>query len=143
MFQLFIACNYFAAGSYPFAEIYKVKADEAKVIAAVEQFKKENPDYNVPPEVGMADGRSNRKDDHWYHVYFYYKKDNEIVNSWLRSSREEGTTSFALVAINQGLEIGNWKEVNNDLSGEEDDFQKEKFKKQVVDKIIVILNRAN
>ena len=93
--------------------------------------------------MGLTDGRSDRKDDHWYHVYFYYKKDNQIVYTWLRSSREQGTTSFALVAINQGLEIGNWKEVNNDLSGKEDDFQKEKFKKEVVDKIIVILNRAN
>jgi hypothetical protein len=133
--QVLTACSNFAAGSYPYAEIYEVKANEAKIITAIEQFKKENPEYNVPPEVGLIDGRSDGKGDYWYHIYFYYKKDNAIVYSWLRPS-EEGSTSFALVSINQGLELGNWKDINKDFSYGEDKFQKEKFKKLILSRIL-------
>ena len=54
----------------------------------------------------LKDGRRNEK-DHWYHVYFYYQQENEIVKTWVRSS-ESGTT-FAFVGINSGLTLGNWE----------------------------------
>lgn len=123
-----------AAGSYPYAEVYEVNYTESDLIKKIEKFKSENPEYIVPVEVGLIDGRSESKDDHWYHIYFYYKKENQIVYTWLRPSGK-GKTYFAIVSINNGLQLGNWKEINHDFSPGDNALQKEKFENQILNKI--------
>lgn len=134
-----ISCN-LAPGSYPYAEVFNIESTELNLIEKIKQFKKENPEFNVPPEIGLVDGRSSEKRDYWYHVYFYYKKDNQIAYAWLRPS-ENGITSFALVGINQGLELGHWREINHDFSSEEDYLQKEKFENLILNKIKAIRDK--
>lgn len=128
-----ISCN-FAPGSYPYAEKYKVKIEESKLIAAIDKFKGNNPDYCVPSQVQLKDGRKDDRDDHWYHVYFYYKDENKILNTWVRQFDKE-TTSFAFVAVNDGLRLGNWKMINNDFSRKENRLQKEKFEQRILNEI--------
>jgi len=136
----FISCNNIAAGSYPFAERYDIYASEKLLITAVVNFKKHHPEFNVPNTItlkgnptNLKDGH-NGKDDYWCHIYFYYPDNDQIINSWIRSADNEKTT-FALVSINQGLEIGNWKKINNDLNGIENEFQKKKFEKIIINGI--------
>ena len=123
---LLTGCN-IAGGSYPYAEVYEINVPESDLIKEIEEFKSENPEYIVPAEVGLIDGRSERKDDHWYHIYFYYKKENQIVYTWLRPSGE-GKTSFAIVSINNGLQLGNWKEINHDFSPGDNALEKRNLK---------------
>jgi len=124
----------FAPGSYPYAEHYDINLNEPELIELVTQFKKDNPDYTVPPDVGLEDGRD-AENDHWYHLYFYYKPENKIVNSWVRQAKQ-GQTTFAFHAINEGLSLGNWKLINHDFYGSDNDAEKQKFEERILNKIL-------
>jgi hypothetical protein len=124
----------FSPGSYAYAEEYEIKANDSLLIKGIEKFKQRNPAYCVPDEVGITDGQSNDRDDHRYHVYFYFKDDNEILITWIRPIDKE-TTTFAFVGINDGLVIGNWKDINKDFSTEENNIHKEKFKEKILEPI--------
>ena len=134
---MIIACD-FAPGSYPYAELYKIKIKEYDLIKVIEKFKENNPDYCVPLQTQLQDGRSNDRDDHWYHIYFYYKDENRIIYTWIRQYDKE-TTNFALVAINEGLVLGHWKDINKDFNKKENKLQKEKFEKRILSKIEALL----
>ena len=135
VFILFVSysCN-FGPGSYPFAEIYELDGSEPEIIDLVKQFKLQNPEYNVPEYVGLKDGKSNGENDYWYHVYFYYQDTNQIVYAWIREV-EPGKTSFAFVGINEGLQLGNWRHINDDFDRDENREQKEKFEKLILSPI--------
>jgi hypothetical protein len=126
------ACN-ISAGSYANAEVYEMDVDESTLIEAIQSFKKDNPQYKVPEQIQLKDGRSDNK-DHWYHIYFYYPEENQIIYAWTRPAGKEKTT-FALVSINQGLTLGNWKEINRDFSSSENRDQKKKFEERILNMI--------
>jgi hypothetical protein len=134
LFSITINSCSFSPGSYPNAEIYELNYNETELINAIVSFKKENPEYCVPQSTNLIDGRSTERDDHWYHVYFYYKKENKMINTWIRQSNKT-STSFALVSINDGLILGNWKELNRDFSKEENEKEKRIFEERVLNKI--------
>jgi hypothetical protein len=127
------ACN-FAPGSYPYAEKYKLKIKESELIIAIKRFKEDNSGYCVPPQIQLFDGKSKDIDDHWYHVYFYYQEENQIIYTWIRQFDKE-TTYFAFVAVNDGLRLGNWKMINKDFSRKENKLQKEKFEQRILNEI--------
>ena len=136
----FLSCkdiNKFSAGSYPYAERYIINRSEKEVIDVISKLKEDNPDYKVPKfqwagkETELSDGR----DSHWYYFYFYFKDTNEIVEFWTREGNNPNETKIGLVSIQKGLSLGNWKEVNKDLSDEENTEIKKEFKRNIIDKI--------
>ncbi len=131
----------FASGSYPYAETYELDFSEEEVKQAVNEFKQEHPEYTVPKVTienkgffDLLDGQS-KEPSHWYNIYFYYKNENRILYTWTRPF-DENKTAFALVSINNGLNIGNWKEINKDFSCTENKKEKKKFEEQILNKII-------
>jgi hypothetical protein len=102
-------------GSYPYSENYELSAPEKDVIEAVKDFKTKRPDM-IAPNLISSEGR--RDSSYYYFVYFYLPHSNEILLSWIRQSYD-GTTNFNLVSVNKGLDLGNWKRVNEDLSSED------------------------
>jgi hypothetical protein len=102
---------------------------EDKLIDEVTKFKLGNPDFYVPEYIGLIDGRSKNKRDHWYHIWFYLKKENQIIYTWIRGNK------FALISINEGTELGKWKRINKDFSRKENKEQKAKFEKLILNKI--------
>jgi hypothetical protein len=128
-----VSCN-LAPGSYPNAEIYELKINETELISAIERFKKNNPDYCVPEQTQLKDGKSDDKNDHWYHIYFYYKDKNWIIYTWVRQTNKD-ITSFAFVSVNEGLILGHWKVINKDYSSKENKLQKELFEKRILNEI--------
>lgn len=114
----YIGAWFFAPGSYPRAEVYEFNISENNLINIIKEFKEENPSLNLTEKVKipnggefyLIDGKKN-KSDYWYSFYFYYPDKNQIINTWTRS-KTKNTTSFAFVSVNDGLTIGNWKEVN-------------------------------
>ncbi len=126
--------NMISAGSYPYAEDYKLKIKESELIDIIIKFKSDNPQYCVPQQIKLIDGRSNDRDDHWYHIYFYYKEENQIIYTWIRQT-ENDNTSFAFVSIKSANELGNWKDINKDFSESENKLQKEKFEQRILNKI--------
>lgn len=128
------ACN-FAPGSYPYREEYKVNVNESILVEAIQDFKKDNPQYVVPDQAQLVDGRNNETgQDYWYHIYFYYENENRIVKCWIRPSEKDKAT-FAFIGINQGLELGNWKMINKDYSRSENKEEKKKFEERILNKI--------
>ena len=126
----------FKPGSYINAQEYIINEKEELVIEAIEDFKKENPQYIVPEYLGLNDGRDeNLVNDHWYHLYFYNNKSNQIIYAWVRSNLENTNTTFALVAVNEGLTLGNWKDVNKELNEFENKKVKEMFVNQILNPI--------
>lgn len=122
----------FAPGSYANAEIYELSVSEPVLDSIVQDFKDENPQYKIPGELELKDGRAN-PNDHWYHLYFYYKKENQIVYAWARAAMGTKTkTNIAFVGINEGLKLGNWKDINKDFGFFENRAQKKKFEERIL-----------
>jgi hypothetical protein len=83
----------------------------------------------------LKDGRLGReKFDFWYHIYFYYPEKNQIVKTWTRAHTQT-TTNFAFVALNQGLTLGNWIDVNKYFLWWKNKPIKEEFEKRILSKI--------
>ena|SRR6218665_2596539 len=122
-------------GSYPYAEKYEVDVDETVLIQAIENFKDDNPKYKVPlGQPDLHDGR-NQQENLWYHIYFYYPTENQIIYTWTRSLGKNKTT-FAFVSINQGLILGNWKDINKDFNTSENDRQKKIFEDRILNELL-------
>lgn len=135
----FSACD-FAPGSYPYAETYELNYSEEEVKIAIRKFKSENPEY-VVPKVTIDGTKSwelideqSKSPGYWYLVYFYYPEDNQIVFTWTRP-RGKGKTTFAFVSINEGLTLGNWKDINKDYHYTENAKVKKKFEDRILNQI--------
>jgi hypothetical protein len=122
-----------SSGSYPYAERYKLKISDSKLINIILEFKHDNPDYCVPNEIQLVDGKKD-SNDYWYHIYFYYKNENKIVYTWVRQY-DADYCEFTFVGINTGLILGNWKYINHDFSSDENKLEKEKFEHLILKQI--------
>jgi len=139
-----LACNHIS-GSYPYAETYELNYSEEEVKTAINKFKQEHSEYIVPKVT--IDGKAacdlideqSKEPNHWYIVYFYYPQENQIILTWTRPT-EKGKTTFAFVSINEGLTLGNWKEINKDFSSLENKDMKKKFEERILDKVKGNLN---
>lgn len=123
----------FAPGSYPYAELYEFQLSEDSLIKVVERFKIQNPEYNIPNQERFVDGRKNEAKQ-WYHVWFYYPQDKKVVKCWIQATNN-GYASIGFVGIGDGLSLDNYKELNKDFSDEENNLQKEKFERLILNKI--------
>lgn len=130
---LYKLAELYSPGSYPNVEKYNVDLDEKGVINILNRFKEKNPKFVPPNGFGLKDGRRNKK-DHWYNVYFYYPETNEIIYIWTRPSSST-TTTIGFVSVNQGDNLGHWKDINKDFNFSENILQKKKFKELILDPI--------
>lgn len=138
MFLVYQFGKAFAPGSYPYAEMYEINAPEKEVIKAIEQFKTSHSNYIVPNvtinnngSFSMSESEGRKENSYWYLNYFYFQKENQIVFTWTRPSGKN-KTDLALVSINQGLDLGKWKDVNNDFDYSENKEIKTKFEKRIL-----------
>jgi hypothetical protein len=130
-----LSCNYFSPGSYPYAEIYQYKIDGDSLIKILTVLKEKDCSLMPPIELGLTDGRSDST-DYWYHIYFFNKSENEIIHTWIRKQDKE-ITNLAFVGINQGLQLGNWKEINKDYNKVDNNKKKEEFQNLILKRINV------
>ena len=139
VFALYQLARMFSPGSYPFAEVYEINAPEKDVIKAIEEFKNMNPEFIVPNVTieksgvfSLSESEGRKEKSHWYFNYFYYKKENKIILTWTRPAIENNKTDFAFVSINEGLDLGNWKDVNDDFGYFENKDVKAKFENLIL-----------
>lgn len=130
------ACNV-SPGSYPYAEEYELDYPLEEVKTAINKFKEEHSEFVVPKVTienkgawDLPDAQS-QDNDQLYYFYFYYKSENKIVLTWIRPLGKNRTT-FAFVSINDGLDIGNWKNINKDFSNSENREEKKKFETNIL-----------
>jgi hypothetical protein len=140
IFLKFSACN-FAPGSYPYAQKYEINHPEDEVKKAINKFKEDFPEYNVPKVTINNQGswelldEQTRDPSYWYKFYFYYEKEDKILFTWTRQSTTKSTT-FALVGINKGKNIGNWRDINQDFDNSENEKEIELFEKRILNQIL-------
>ena len=119
LLKLTVSCDMIAAGSYPYAERYDINLSEKEIIKRVEEFKKKYPEYAIPKTMKYINGRRNEK-DHWYNVYFYDRKHNKIIKTWIRGPvLGEKTTTFAFVAVLDNYNLSKSKLINREYSSSE------------------------
>jgi hypothetical protein len=142
IFTISFGCdiNKFSAGSYPYAETFLISSPEQNFIKAVNIFKAQHPETVVPIR-DLLDGREDSS-DHWFHIYFYLPKENRIIYCWTRPENMNETT-FAIVGINEGLKLGNWKEINKDFSTLENKKVLKNFEEMLLNPIKKIIQEEN
>lgn len=136
-----IGCNNIGAGSYPYAEIYTLPFSEHTVIRAIDTFKSMHLKAVAPVE-DLRDGRGGSDGGYWYHTYFYLPEEQTIVHCWTRPESKT-KTKFAIVGLNSGLELGNWKEVNKDFSSRENEAVIKKIENTFLNPIEAIIRKQN
>lgn len=121
----------FSPGTDVNAEVYDVEIKNTLLIQKMLFFKKIRKEYSVPKGIGLEDGVSEGNNGKFY-IYFYYKPENQIVIISVAPNIEDKNKSkVAFIAINQGLDLGNWKEINYDFDSEESKKEKEKFEERI------------
>lgn len=121
LFILKTIAPFFYSGAYPFSAIYEIDVKESLLKQKIKEFKENNPSYNTPEQCELTD-HTDQSYNNLFRVYFYYKKENKIVTIWV-SSGNKNKSELGVVAINNGLDIGNWRTLNSDL--DEDETQEE------------------
>jgi len=130
---LIFSCN-FAPGSYPYASRYEISLPETVLANRILVFKKNNPEYIVPKELGFEDGRRTAT-DHWYHIYFKNPLENQVIKTWIRKESETETI-LAFVATKEiSSTNGKWKLINKDYNSSENKKVIETFKKMILSKL--------
>ena len=131
---VFNSCN-LSPGFYPDAERYKLEVKELTLIELITELKSQNPSLVLPESSLLIDGRRDSSDK-WYHFYFYSEEENIIIKTWVRGVvGNANETVFAFVAINEGLELGNWKNINRDFNSSENRRLKNLFEKIILSKV--------
>lgn len=134
LLTVFSSCN-ISPGFYPNAERYELEVKESKLIELITEFKTQNPLLDLPESSLLVDGRRDSTDK-WHHFYFYYEEENIIIKTWVRGVvGSANKTIFAFVAINEGLELGNWKNINKDFNSFENRRLKNLFENMIFQKI--------
>ena len=120
LFLLYKLADMYSPGSYGHAERYELNYPEDKVIEVINKLKTADTELLVPKvtiqgsaQWDLNDGKE-KETDYWYKFYFYDKRGNQILFTWTRPSGPN-TTTFAFVSVNDGLDLGHWKEVNDDF----------------------------
>jgi len=141
IFSIFILLNFtsciFSAGSYSDAERYNLNIPYKDLVIIIKQLKADSILISPPDTFALEDGNDTSDIyDYWYHLYFYYPKEKEIIHSWIRLDSRNITT-LAFVGINKSLRLGDWKRINRNLSRKENEQEIDKFKKRILNKIII------
>lgn len=120
-----------APGSYPRAEIYEFNISEDSLLTIIDEWKKENPDYNIK-EVAVLD----KKDRYWNYRYFYYPDKNLKLMTYIRGGlTESDPTHFAFVSTSPGLSLGNWTDVNDSFWWWNNSPEKDEFESRILNPI--------
>ena len=133
-FLILIYSGFLSAGSYPYSQTYKFYVSKDSLISAMRKFKEDNSTYKPPKEVGLIDGLD--KNGNFFNSWVYYPKQNKIVFYVILSNYDNIKSSYIwLISINDGLTLGHWRTINDDIGRSENLKQKELFRKQILDKL--------
>lgn len=131
---------FFAAGSYPYAELYEFDSTFDKLKMQIQEFKALNPQYEViqineKEEYYNPDGYSN--DSIWAGFYFYFSDIGasvlSVVNVYNIPSTEKSVI-LRLVGLTYSPNFGEWKRFNTkDMSKEDNANIKKKFETEILD----------
>lgn len=134
-----------APGMDPYSEKYEFNVPSNQLIEKVEKFKDENKEYKLS-QIDLPDHYdTNSSVVRYYHIYIYYKKENQILHFWIANDLENKSKSYLnFVGINDGLQLGRWKKINHDYSENESAKLINQFEEKILKKLgIKYTNKGN
>lgn len=135
---VFISCDSFSPGSYPYREEFVFEDQNIhEIIEVLTEFKIKNPKYSLPDNLEFRDDYTDER-KLFYSFYFRYPERGLVIKSFVQKKEN---TVLGLVAICELNNLYNWKEINHDLKGSENEKVKEEFEKEVLDKLGVKYRR--
>ncbi|WP_278380519.1 hypothetical protein [Chryseobacterium arthrosphaerae] len=128
--------NNFSSGSYPYAETFEIKLPKDRVIYKIDSIKINK--GLIVPSFKWAGKETLLRDKNlkngYFVFYIFLKERNQIMYCY---AKDDGTdkTVIGLISIQNGLSLGNWQDVNRDLSEDENEDIKIIFREKIVSKI--------
>lgn len=126
------SCN-LEPGSYVNVRSYEINVFESELKNKISAFYNQNPSFKVPEEYNLV----SHQNSHWYFVYFYIKKDDIIISTWIRGDKysDSPLTEWALIAISEDSTHNEWKSINEDLNDERKNYVIRTFESSILSKI--------
>ncbi|WP_241318508.1 hypothetical protein [Chryseobacterium arthrosphaerae] len=128
--------NNFSSGSYPCAETFEIKLPKDRVTYKIDSIKINK--GLIVPSFKWAGKETLLRDKNlkngYFVFYIFLKERNQIMYCY---AKDDGTdkTIIGLISIQNGLSLGNWQDVNRDLSEDENEKLKIIFREKMVSKI--------
>jgi hypothetical protein len=127
---VFTCCN-LGAGSYSYAERYKIDISHNKLVEKIENLKKDNPEYIYNR---YQDG--NDQYDLFYSIYFYFKNKDAIIHCAINNKDDDKYSNILLTSVCYEKTSKTWKRLNSkDLTEEEISEIKKMFESEILDKL--------
>lgn len=127
-FLLYLGAWLIAPGSYPRAEIYEFYISEDSLLKIIDEWKNENPDYNLEEFTDL-----DRKDRYWNYRYFYYPDKNLKIMTYVRGGiGKSSTTNFAFIRTLSMTKFSTWTDVNDSFWWWKNTPEKKEFEKRIV-----------
>ena len=121
----------FGAGSYPYAQKYKLEESPKKLIKTIKELK-----ITLPGNDSTIDSYDHS--DEWsnFHIYIYSSKSDEIIHMFVENSNNDvNEANLYLVGLNKGKNLGNWKIINSDFNRKDNIEKKNQFVELVFSKL--------
>lgn len=131
----------FSPGLYPNAEMYEINLKDSTLISKIQKFKMSNSVFEVPNKIGLTDGYFGEHKER-FGFYFYLKNENKTIFIWVRALTLS-QAQLAFVSVNEGVELGNWKELNNDYDFFETRKERERFENLVLKRLDITYSRKS
>ncbi|KFF06118.1 hypothetical protein [Flavobacterium reichenbachii] len=126
LISFFSTFHIYAAGSYPYAETYYLKYPEKDIIKALEKM-----------NLNHADLKDKNPTDYWHDISF--NLDGKRIDAWTRPGFDEGT-NIGFVAVYRNRESG-WQLINQDLGLYRNIMIKREFKKKIIERLKIELEK--
>lgn len=123
------SCDFFAVGSYPFAEYYSFKTySKESLIKRINIFKDNNPEYEMPGESWDHDSNSG------YLAYFYFP-DKDITLLCVIKDDGLNPVKLGFESYSNGTNGGTFYRINKDIKKSESAELKKKFETEILNQI--------
>ena len=131
------SCDFFALGSYPFAEYYTFHTySKEDLIKRINIFKDNNPQYKLirMSSNKVTDASLGSDTESGYSLHFYFE-DIDVTIHCIIKKGAGNPTRIGLTSRSPGKNFANWKDINKELPKDENINIKKKFETEILNKI--------
>jgi len=135
--SLLSSCNFFASGSYPFAEYYNFNIGQKELAKKIKDFKSAKPQYKLirTSSTGEEMEYPDEYSSNIYELYFYFTDTNQTIHCVIKKG-DNNTGRIGLEALSSGTNFAGWKQINTkQLSKKENSQIKLKFEKEILNEL--------
>jgi hypothetical protein len=134
---VYFLAKLFSPGSYIETKKYDINLSQDILIKKIHRLKEIDSTLILPAKYDWNEGPRD-KNDYWYHIFFYNKKDKLVLNCWVRSKSKFSST-FAIVSTMDDKQ--NWRELDKNMGTKEKNRILTFFENRIINKLKLIPNK--